>query len=332
MTAKMKRRDFITLLGSAAAAWPLAARAQQGERMRRIGVLLSTHEGDPGRRAQLAAFVQRLTELGWTDGRNARLDVRWTAGSVDVGRGHAMELVALAPDVIITDTSYNVATVQQATRTVPIVFGGVIDPVGAGLVGSLARPGGNTTGFTAFEYAIGAKWLELLKEVAPRVTRAAVLRDSTIAAGIGQFSAIQATAPFGIELSAVGLHDAAAIEPAVAAFARDANGGLVVTAAPFGGNHPDVIPTLAARYKLPAVYPFRYFVNAGGLMSYGSDLASQFRSAAQYVDRILRGEKPADLPVQAPTKYELVINQRAAKAIGLDVPTTLLARADEVIE
>jgi ABC-type uncharacterized transport system substrate-binding protein len=320
-----KRREFITLLGGAAA-WPLAARAQQpGERMRRIGVLLSTREDDPARRAQLAAFVQRLSELGWTDGRNVRLDVRWTAGSVDAR-------VALAPDVIIPDTSFNVAAVQQATRTVPIVFGGVIDPVGAGLVNSLARPGGNTTGFTAFEYAIGAKWLELLKEVAPRTTRAAVLRDPTIAAGIGQFAAIQATAPFGIELSAVGLHDAAAIEPAVAAFARDANGGLVITAAPFAGNHPHIIPTLAVRYKLPAVYPWRYLVNAGGLMCYGSDLASQFRSAAQYVDRILKGEKPADLPVQAPTKYELVINLRAAKAIGLDVPATLLARADEVIE
>jgi putative tryptophan/tyrosine transport system substrate-binding protein len=316
----VKRREFITLL-SGAAAWPLAARAQQpAERMRRIGVLLSTREDDPQRRAQLAAFVQRLTELGWTDGHNARLDVRWTAGSVDAARKYAAELVALAPDVIITDTSFNVAGVQQATRTVPIVFGGVIDPVGAGLVDSLARPGGNTTGFTAFEYAIGAKWLELLKEVAPRVTRAAVLRDPTIAAGVGQFAAIQATAPFGIELSAVGLHDAAAIETAVAAFARDANGGLVMTAAPFGGNHPDVIPTLAVRYKLPAIYPWRYSVNAGGLMSYGSDLASQFRSAAQYVDRILRGEKPANLPVQAPTKYELVINLRAAKAIGLSRP------------
>ena len=328
----MKRRTFITLLSGAAAAWPLAARAQQGERMRRIGVLLSTHEGDPARRAQLTAFVQRLAELGWADGRNARLDVRWTAGSIDAARKHAAELVALAPDVIVTDTSFDVAAVQQATRTVPIVFGGVIDPVGNGLIDSLARPGGNTTGFTAFEYAIGAKWLELLKEVAPRVTRAVVLRDPTIAAGIGQFAAIQATAPFGIELSAVGLHDAAAIEPAVAAFARDANGGLVMTAGPFGANHPDVIPMLAARYKLPAVYPWRYFINAGGLMAYGSDLASQFRSAAQYVDRILRGEKPANLPVQAPTKYELVINLRAAKAIGLEVPPTLLARADEVIE
>jgi len=258
--------------------------------------------------------------------------VRWTAGSVDAARKYAAELVALAPDVIVTDTSFNVAAVQQATRTVPIVFGGVIDPVGAGLVDSLARPGGNTTGFTAFEYAIAAKWLELLKEVAPGVTRAAVLRDPTIAAGVGQFAAIQATAPFGIELSAVGLHDAGAIEPAVAAFARGANGGLVMTASPFGGNHPDVITALAARYKLPAVYPWRYFVNAGGLMSYGSDLASQFRSAAQYVDRVLKGEKPADLPVQAPTKYDLVINLKTAKALGLEVPPTLLARADEVIE
>jgi putative tryptophan/tyrosine transport system substrate-binding protein len=273
----------------------------------------------------------RLTELGWADGHNARLNVRWTAGSVD-GARIAAELVALAPDVILTDSSFNVAAVQQATRIVPIVFGGVIDPVGAGLVNSLARPGGNTTGFTAFEYAIGAKWLELLKEVAPRITRAAVLRDSTIAAGIGQFAAIQATAPFGIELSAVGLHDATAIEPAIAAFARDANGGLVMTASPFAGNHPDVIPTLAVRYRLPAVYPWRYLVNAGGLMSYGSELASQFRLAAQYVDRILKGEKPADLPVQAPTKYELVINLKTAKALGLEVPPSLLARADEVIE
>jgi putative tryptophan/tyrosine transport system substrate-binding protein len=327
----MRRRDFISLVGGAAA-WALVARAQQPERMRRIGVVLSTHENDPQRRAQLAAFVHRLTELGWADGRDARLDVRWTAGRVEVARQHAMELVALAPEVIVTDTSFNVATLQQATRTVPIVFGGAIDPVGAGLVNSLARPGGNTTGFTAFEYAISAKWLELLKEVAPRVTRAVVLRDSTIAAGIGQFAAIQATAPFGIELSAVGLHDAAAIEPAIAAFASGGNGGLVMTASPFGGNHPEVITTLAARYSLPAVYPWRHFVTIGGLMSYGSDLPSQFRSAVQYVDRILKGEKPADLPVQAPTKYELVINLKTAKALGLEVPPTLLARADEVIE
>jgi putative tryptophan/tyrosine transport system substrate-binding protein len=312
----IRRREFITLLGGAVVAWPLAAQAQQGERIRLLGVLLSTREAEPVRGAQLAAFLQRLTELGWVDGRNLRLEVRWTAGSVEVARKYAAELVALAPAVIISDTSFNVAAVQLATRTVPIVFGGVIDPVGNGLVNSLARPGGNTTGFTAFEYAIGAKWLELLKEIAPNVTRAVVLRDPTVAAGIGQFAAIQATAPFGIELSAVGLHDAAAIEAAVAAFARDANGGLVMTAGPFGGSHPDVITTMAARYKLPAVYPWRYFINAGGLMSYGSDLASQFRSAAQYVDRILGGEKPADLPVQAPTKYELVINLKTAKALG----------------
>jgi putative tryptophan/tyrosine transport system substrate-binding protein len=327
----MIRREFITLLGGAAAL-PLTARAQQGERIRLIGVLLSTREGEPVRGAQFTAFVQRLADLGWAEGHNLRLEVRWTAGSIDAARKYAAELVALAPDVIISDTSFDVAAVQQATRTVPIVFGGVIDPVGAGLVNSLARPGGNTTGFTAFEYAIGAKWLELLKEIAPNVTRAVVLRDPTIAAGIGQFAAIQATAPFGIELSAAGLHDAAAIEPAVAAFAGTANGGLVMTASPFGGNHPDVITTLAARYRLPAVYPWRYFVNIGGLMSYGSDLASQFRSAAQYVDRILKGEKPADLPVQTPIKYELVINLKTAKALGLDVPPTLLARADEVIE
>jgi putative ABC transport system substrate-binding protein len=327
----MRRREFITLLGGAAA-WPLAARAQQGERMRRIGILLSTRAGEPVRGVQLAAFVQRLSELGWSDGRNLRLEVRWTGGSVDAARKYATELVALVPDVIVSDTSFNVAAVQQATRIVPVVFGGVIDPVGNGLVNSLARPGGNTTGFTAFEYAIGGKWLELLKEIAPSLTRALVLRDPTIAAGIGQFAAIQATAPFGIELSAVGLHDVAAVESAVAGFAREANGGLMMTAGPFGGNHPDVITDLAARYKLPAVYPWRYFVTVGGLMSYGSDLASQFRSAAQYVNRILKGEKPADLPVQAPTKYELIINMKTAKALGLEVPATVLARADEVIE
>jgi putative ABC transport system substrate-binding protein len=300
--------------------------------MRRIGILLSTRAGEPVRGVQLAAFVQRLSELGWSDGRNLRLEVRWTGGSVDAARKYATELVALVPDVIVSDTSFNVAAVQQATRIVPVVFGGVIDPVGNGLVNSLARPGGNTTGFTAFEYAIGGKWLELLKEIAPSLTRALVLRDPTIAAGIGQFAAIQATAPFGIELSAVGLHDVAAVESAVAGFAREANGGLMMTAGPFGGNHPDVITDLAARYKLPAVYPWRYFVTVGGLMSYGSDLASQFRSAAQYVNRILKGEKPADLPVQAPTKYELIINMKTAKALGLEVPATVLARADEVIE
>jgi putative ABC transport system substrate-binding protein len=327
----VRRREFITLLGGAAA-WPLAADAQQSERMRRIGVLLTSDEGDPQRRAQLAAFVQRLKELGWTDGRNLRFDVRWTAGDADAARKYAAELAALAPDVILTDTSFDLAALQQATRTAPIVFGGVVDPVGNGLVASLARPGGNTTGFTSLEYAIGAKWLELLKEIAPGVTRVAVLRDPTIAVGIGQFAAIQTVAPIGIELSAVGLHDAAAVEPAVAAFARGGNGGLIMTASPFGANHPEAVAALAARYRLPAVYPWRYHVAAGGLISYGSNLVDQFRSAAGYADRILKGEKPADLPVQAPTKYELVINLKTAKALGLEVPPTLLARADEVIE
>ena len=329
MTAFMGRRDFITLLGGAAAARPLAARAQQVERMRRIGVLINVDESDVEGRARFAAFLQGLQQLGWTDGGNVRLDVRWGGGDRDRIRSYAAELVALAPDVILAVTSSTVAALQQATRTVPIVFVGVIDPVGAGFVESLARPGGNTTGFTAFEYAIGAKWLELLKEIAPSVTRAAVLRDPTFAAGIGQFAAIQAVGLIGMELSVIGVHDATTIEHAVAAFARGSNGGLVVTASPFATNHPDVIPALAARYKLPAVYPFRYY---GGLISYGSDTVSQLRPAAVYVDRILKGEKPADLPVQAPTKYELVINLKAAKALGLDVPPTLLARADEVIE
>jgi putative tryptophan/tyrosine transport system substrate-binding protein len=244
----------------------------------------------------------------------------------------ARDLVALSPDVILCDASPSVAALQQASRTVPVVFAGIIDPVGAGLVKSMARPGGNTTGFTAFEYAIGAKWLELLKEIAPSVTRAAVLRDSAISAGIGQFAAIQAVGPIGMELSVIDLHDVAAIEPAVAEFASGSKGGLVVTGSPFGATHPEVIAALAVKYKLPAVYPFRHYVNAGGLASYGSDLVSQFRSAAGYVDRILKGERPADLPVQAPTKYELVINLKTAKAIGLDVPATVLARADEVIE
>jgi putative tryptophan/tyrosine transport system substrate-binding protein len=327
------RRRFIAGLGSAAA-WPAVARAQQRERTRRVGMLFNTAESDRVRQTQLSALVQRLKELNWDDGRNVRLDIRWAAGDADAAHKYAAELVAFMPDVIVTDTSSMVAALQQSTSTVPIVFAGVIDPVGAGLVESLPRPGGNTIGFIAFEYAISGKWLELLKEIAPRVRRAAVLRDPTIAAGIGQFAAIQAVAPIGIELSAVGIgpRDVGAIEDHVAAFARGANGGLVVTASPFGGNHPDVVPALAARYKLPAVYPFRYFVNAGGLISYGPDLVVQFRSAASYIDRILKGEKPGDLPVQAPTKYETVINLKTAKTLGLTIPETLLATADEVIE
>jgi putative ABC transport system substrate-binding protein len=327
----MNRRAFITLLGGVAA-WPVAARAQQGGRMRRIGVLMTLSEHAQDGRARLGAFLQRLTELGWTDGHNVRLDIRWSAGDAERFRRYARELVALSPDVVLADGSYSVAALQQATRTIPIVFAGVIDPVGAGLVKSLARPGGNTTGFTAFEYAIGAKWLELLREIAPGVTRVAVLRDSAIAAGIGQFAAIQTVAPIGIELSAIDFHDPDAIEPAVAEFAQGPNGGLVVTGSPFGAAHPEVIAALAARHKLPAVYPFGRYVSAGGLVSYGSDLVSQFRPAAGYVDRILKGEKPADLPVQAPTKYELAINLKTAKALALTVPDTLLARADEVIE
>ncbi len=326
----MKRREFITLLGSAAATWPVEARAQQADRMRRIGLLMNRIADDPEAQARLKVFVQGLQQLGWAEGRNVRMDVRWTAGA-DHHR-YAAELVALMPDVILADGAVGVSALQGATRSVPIVFAAVPDPVGAGFVKSLARPGGNTTGFTAFEYAIAVKWLELLKEIAPSVTRAAVLRDPTIAAGIGQFAAIQAVGPIAMELSVVDLRDADAIEQDVAEFARGSNGGLIVTVGPFGANHPNVITTLADRYKLPAVYPFRYFVGVGGLISYGPDLVSQYRHAAGYVDRILKGARPADLPVQHPTKYELVINLKTAKALGLDVPPTLIARADEVIE
>src|SRR5262245_340729 len=276
-----------------------------------------------------AACAQRPRKV---DGRNARIDMRWGAGDRERYRKYAAELVALAPDVVFAATSDAVVSVQRASPTVPIVFVGVIDPVGSGLVVSMARPSGNATGFTVFEYAIGAKWLELLKEVAPRVTRAAVLRDANVASGIGQFAAIQAVAPVRIELSTIGLRDANEVEQAIAAFARDPNGGLVVTASGFGANHPQLIATLASRHNLPAVYPFRYFVNAGGLICYGPDYFDQYRRAATYIDRILKGERPADLPVQAPTKYELVINLKTAKALGVTVPETLLARADEVIE
>jgi putative tryptophan/tyrosine transport system substrate-binding protein len=327
----MKKREFITLLGGAAAAWPLAARAQQSEGIRRIGVLMNLAADDAEGRARIAALLQGLQQLGWTDGRNVRIDYRWAAG--DAGRFHryAEELLALAPDVILASATPSVQALQQATRTVPIVFANVGDPVGMGLVASLARPGGNITGFTPLEFGFGAKWLELLKEIAPRVTRVAVLRDLTI--GPAQLSAIQAVAPsFGVELSAVGVRDADEIERTVAAFARSSNAGLIVTASTSAVVHRDLITTLAARHRLPAVYSFRYFVTAGGLISYGANSTDPFRRAANYVDRILRGEKPADLPVQAPTKYELVINLKTAKALGLEIPPTLLARADEVIE
>jgi len=329
----MKRRQFIAPLGGGAAAWPLAARAQQGERVRRIGVLVSIAPDDPEAQARVAAFIHELQQLGWADGRNLRIDIRWGAGDAERIRRYAAELVALAPNAILAVGGGAVGPLLQTTRTVPIVFTLTPDPVGAGFVDSLARPGGNATGFTNFEYGIGGKWLELLKEIAPRVTRAAVLRDPAIPAGIGQFGAIQAVAPsFGIELRPVDVRDAGEIERAVATFARSSNDGLIVTSNALALVHRNLIVTLAARHRLPTIYPFRFFVTAGGLASYEPDSIDPQRRAASYVDRILKGEKPADLPVQAPTKYELAINLKTAKALGLDVPTSLLARADEVIE
>jgi ABC-type uncharacterized transport system substrate-binding protein len=328
----MRRREFITLIGGAAAAWPLAARAQQVERMRRIGVLWYLGADDAEGQARLAAFAHALKQLGWSEGGNLRIESRWA--TADNIRRHAAELAALAPDVLVAATgTATVAPLLQATRTVPIVFVTVVDPVGAGFVASLARPGGNATGFTIYEYSMSGKWLELLKEIAPRVTRAAVLRDPAVASGIGQFGAVQIVAPsLGVEVSPVDVYDASEIERAVTAFARESNGGLIVTGSAGAIVHRELIATLAARHRLPAVYPARYSVTAGGLVSYGPDLIDQFRRAAGYVDRILRGEKTADLPVQAPTKYNLVINLKTAKALGIDVPPSLLARADEVIE
>jgi putative ABC transport system substrate-binding protein len=322
----------VILLGcGTVAAWPLAARAQQPDRVRRVGVLMNLAVGDPEGEARIAAFVQALQRLGWSEGRNLRIDYRWAADDAGAFHRYAEELLALAPDVILAAATPSVQALQQATRTVPIVFAIVADPVGAGIIDSLARPGGNTTGFTPFEYGISGKWLELLKEIAPRVTRVAVLRDLTI--GLGQLGAIQSVAPsLGVELTPIGLGDAGQIERSVAAFARSANGGLIVTASTSAVIHRELITTLASRYKLPAVYYRRYFVTTGGLISYGPDFLDQFRSAAGYVDRILKGEKPADMPVQAPTKYELAINLKTAKALGLTVPDSLLARADEVIE
>jgi putative ABC transport system substrate-binding protein len=325
------RRAFITLLGGAAAAGPLAARAQQAERMQRIGVLMNVAADDAEGRGRVAAFQQALQQLGWTDGRNVRIDYRWAAGDTGRFRRYAEELLALAPDVILASATPSVQALRQVSRTVPIVFANVGDPVALGFVDSLARPGGNTTGFTPYEFGFAAKWLELLKEIAPRVTRVAVLRDLTI--GPAHLSAIQAVAPsFNVELSVVGVRDASEIERSVTAFARSSNGGMIVTASTSALVHRDLITMLAARHGLPAVYSFRYMVTAGGLISYGPDPMDLFRRAAGYVHRILKGEKPADLPVQAPTKYELVINLKTAKALGLEIPPMLLARADEVID
>jgi putative ABC transport system substrate-binding protein len=328
----VKRREFMTLLGGAAA-WPLAARAQQVEKVRRIGVLQPLAADDPESPARVTAFAQGLQQFGWTDGRNVRIDYRWAAGDTDRYRRYAAELVALAPDVILASSSPAMMSLQQLTRTMPIVFVSVVDPVGAGFVESLARPGGNATGFVLYEYGMSAKWLELLKEIVPLLKLAAVLRDPAIASGAGQYAVIQAAAPsFGVELRAVGVGDAGEIERAITAFARSSNGGLIVTGSALALVHRDLIITLAARHRLPAVYPFRYFAASGGLISYGPNTTDPYRRAAGYVDRILKGEKPADLPVQNPTKHELVINLKTAKAMGLEIPPTLLARADEVIE
>jgi putative ABC transport system substrate-binding protein len=327
----MRRRDFITLFGGAAA-WPLAARAQQADRMRRIGILMTIAANDPEAQARIVVFAQSLQALGWTDGRNARIDIRWSTAGVDT-RKYAAELAALPSEVILANGTEAVGPLQAATRSIPIVFVLVPDPVGQGFVDSLARPGGNVTGFTLYEFGMGGKWLQLLKEIAPRVTRAAVIRDATTTGGVGQFAAIQSMAPsLGVEAVAVNVRDPDEIERRVTEFGRSANGGLIVTGSGLAMVHRELIATLAARHKLPAVYWDRAPVSAGGLISYGADLRDQFRQAAGYVDRVLKGEKPADLPVQAPTKYELVINLKTAKALGLEMPATVLARADEVIE
>jgi putative ABC transport system substrate-binding protein len=326
----MRRRVFITLLGGAAVGW-LPARAQQAEPNRHIGVLMLQSADSSEGQARVAAFKQALQQLGWIDGSNVRFDIRWTGGNIDRERTYARELAELGPDVILG--GIGVASLLQMTQGVPIVFVAVVDPVGAGFVDSLARPGGNATGFTLHDYSLSAKWLELLREIAPNVKRVAVIRDPAGPGGIGQWAAIQTAAPaVGVEVSAVNCCDAVAIEHAIAAFAGSPNGGLVVTSTRFGANRPDVFVALAARYKLPAVYAFRYYASVGGLISYGPDLLAHYRQAAGYVDRILKGEKPGDLPVQAPTKYELVINVKTANALGLTVPPALLARADELIE
>jgi putative tryptophan/tyrosine transport system substrate-binding protein len=328
----MQRRGFISLLGGAAA-WPLAARAQQGERIKRVGVLAGLAADDPLAQDRVAAFVQELHKLGWVDGRNVRIDTRWAAGNSGDTRKYAAELLSLGPDVLMATGGSSVPALIEASRTVPIVFANVPDPVGSGYVESLAQPGGNATGFLQFEYNLSGKWLELLKQMVPSVARAAVLWDPAITAGVGQFAVIQSVAPsLGVEVRTINVGNTPSIERGIAAMARQSNGGLIVTASALALVHRDLIVILAAGHKLPAVYNQRVFVAAGGLISYGADLLDQFRRAAGYVDRILKGEKPTDLPVQAPTRYELVINLKTAKALGLELPPSLLARADEVIE
>jgi putative ABC transport system substrate-binding protein len=330
----MNRREVITVLGGAVASWPLVAHAQQPDRMRKVGVLMGAIANSAHGQARIAAFQQGLQQLGWTEGRNVRIDTRWpAAGNSDEIRRYALELLALTPDVILATGSISMAPLLQTTRVVPIVFVQVVDPVGSGFVDSLARPGGNATGLTNFEYGLSAKWLELLKQIAPGVTRAAVLRDPNAAAGIGQFGAIQTAAPsLGVEVNPINVRDADEIERAVTAFARGSNGGIIVPGSALANAHRDLIVALAARHRLPAAYANRVYVDAGGLISYGVDTFDQYRRAAGYVDRILKGEKPADLPVQSPTKYETVINLKTAKTLGLTVPDTVLGRVDEVIE
>ena len=329
----MRRREFIAVIGAAAIARPRSAGAQQLDPIRNVGVLTNLAADDAVGQARITAFLQGLQERGWTVGRNLRIDTRWGADDAERSRKYAAELLALAPDVVLAATTPNVEALQQATQNVPIVFAGVSDPVGAGLVSSLARPGGNTTGFSLSEYGISVKWLELLKQIAPHVTRVAVLQGSGATPGIGQLAAMQAVAPsFGVELAPLVVSDAGQIERVIAAFAREPNSGLISTTTTLLQVHRDLIIALTARHRIPAVYPFRSYVSGGGLISYGPDLADEFRRAAGYVDRILKGEKPADLPVQAPTKYELAINLKTAKALGLNVPPSVLARADEVIE
>ena len=329
----MRRREFITLFSGTTAIWPIASWAQQRGPIARIGVLMSAAANDPEGQARITEFRQALQKLGWTEGQNVRIDVRWAGGDAALDRKFATELAALTPDLILATASQTVAALQAVTQTVPIVFAHAVDPVGAGFVNSLARPGGNATGFVLFEYGMGAKWLELLKEIAPKVTRVAVLRDPTMAAGIGQLGAIQSVAPsLGVELTAVNVRDPGEIEGAISAFAQSPNGGLIVTAAPLAMARRDLIVTLAARHKLCAIYNLRAYVTAGGLISYGTDIPDLYRRAAGYIDRVLKGEKPSDLPVQAPTKFETVINLKTAKALGITMPASLLTRADELIE
>jgi putative ABC transport system substrate-binding protein len=327
----IRRRDFVTLLGGVAAAWPLSASAQQGTASPMIGVLINFSETDPGAPVLIPALREQLQELGWIDGRNTRIVIRW-AGPAARYHDHARELAALGPAVVLAATTPAVTAMREAAPATPVVFVSVIDPVGSGLVASLARPGGNATGFTIYEYAIAAKWLELLKELTPGLTRVAVIRDPAAAAGIGQFAAIQTVAPVGVELSVIDPQEADVVERAIATFAREANGGLIVTAGQFAVNHAPLIVETARRHKLPVVAPFRYFAAAGGLISYGPDVVEPYRGAARYIHRILKGEKPANLPVQAPTRYELILNLQTAKALGTEIPASLLARADEVIE